>query len=46
MKDEKYPIDEDERSKKQLRRLRIEEKKFEETQKKEKKKRQKDKIPI
>ena len=41
MKDEKYPIDEDKRSKK---RLRIEREKYEETQKEEKKKIQKDKI--
>jgi hypothetical protein len=35
MKDEKYPIDEDERSRKRLRRLRIEEEKYEEAQKEE-----------
>jgi hypothetical protein len=33
MKDEKYPTDEDERSRKRLRKLRIEEEKFEETEK-------------
>ena len=43
MKDEKYPIDEDERSRKRLRRRRIEEEKFEETHKEEKKRIQKDK---
>ena len=37
MKDEKYPIDEDERSRKRLRILRTEEEKFEETEKVEKK---------
>jgi len=36
MKDEKYPIDEDKRSRKRLRRLRIDEEKYEETQKEEK----------
>ena len=44
MKDEKYPIDEDERSRKRLRILRTEEEKFEETEKVEKKRIQKDKI--
>jgi len=43
MKDEKYPIDEDERSIKRLRILRIEEEKFEETEKVEKKRMEKDK---
>jgi hypothetical protein len=37
MKDEKYPTDEDDRSRKRLRRLRIEEEKYEEGQKEENK---------
>ena len=36
MKDETYPLDEDERSRKRLRKLRIEEEKYEETKKEEK----------
>jgi len=36
MKDEKYPTDEDERSKKRLRILRTEEEKYKETEKEEK----------
>ena len=44
MKEEKYPIDEDERSRKRPRRLSIEEETYEETQKEEKKRIQKDKI--
>jgi hypothetical protein len=44
MKDEKYPLDEDDRSRKRLRKLRIEEEKFEETEKEEKRRIQKDKI--
>ena len=44
MKDEKYPLDEDERSKKRMRRLSIEEEKFEEKERVEKKRMEKDKI--
>jgi hypothetical protein len=44
MKDEKFPIDENEKSRKQLRRLRIDKEKYQETQKEEKKRIQKDKI--
>jgi len=44
MKEEKYPIDDDERDRKRLRRLNIEEEKYEETQKEENKRIQKDKI--
>ena len=44
MKDETYPEDEDERSEKRIRRLRIEEEKYDETQKEEKKRIQKDKM--
>jgi hypothetical protein len=44
MKDEKYPKDEDEGSRKRLRKLRIEEEKYDETQEEENKRTQKDKI--
>jgi len=44
MKDGKYPLDEDERSRKRLRRLRVEEEKFIETEIVKKKRMQKDKI--
>ena len=44
MKDEQYPTDEDERSRKRLIKLRIEEEKFEEAENEEKKRIQKDKI--
>jgi len=43
MKDGKYPLDEDERSRKRLRRLRVEEEKFIETEIVKKKRMQKDK---
>ena len=44
MKEEKYPINEDENGRKRLSRLNIEEEKYEETQKEENKRIQKDNI--